>query len=98
MVTEHALLQIRPGRDEEFEASFEKARPLIAATPGFQGLTLSRCLERPGQYLLLVTWDRLEDHVERFRGSDRYLEWSSLLHPFYEPFPDVLHFEVVHTA
>ena len=25
--------------------------------PGFGGLTLSRCLERPGRYLLLVEWD-----------------------------------------
>jgi heme-degrading monooxygenase HmoA len=82
----------------EFEATFEKAKALIASTPGFHGLTLSRCLERPGQYLLLVTWDRLEDHLEGSRGSDRYPDWSRLLHRFYEPFPDVLHFEVVDTA
>ena len=37
--------------------------------PGFRGLTLSRCLERPGTYLLLVGWDRLEDHTEGFASS-----------------------------
>ena len=55
MVLEHALLSVRPGREAAFEAAFAEAEPIIASTPGFGGLTLSRCLERPGTYLLLVT-------------------------------------------
>lgn len=33
--------------------------------PGFRGLTLSRCLERPSTYLLLVVWEGLEGHAGR---------------------------------
>lgn len=95
MVLEHALLPVRPGTEEAFEAAFSEAKAIIAAVPGFRRLTLSRCLERPGVYLLLVEWDTLEDHTEGFRGSERYDEWRRLLHHFYEPFPTVEHFERV---
>jgi heme-degrading monooxygenase HmoA len=66
--------------------------------PGFRNLTLSRCLERPGGYLLLVEWDQLEDHTVGFRGSPEYQEWRSLLHSFYDPFPVVEHYTTVLTA
>ena len=92
MIHEHAILPVLPGREEEFEAAFARARPLISATPGFRGLTLRRSLETPSHYLLLVEWDAVEDHTEGFRGSPRYAEWRALLHGFYEPFPVVEHF------
>ncbi|MGY1780501.1 antibiotic biosynthesis monooxygenase family protein [Geodermatophilus sp. SYSU D01036] len=92
MVLEHALLPVRPGREDAFEEAFARARPIVEASPGFRSLRLSRCLERPGTYLLLVEWDRLEDHTEGFRGSVAYQEWKALLHAFYDPFPVVEHF------
>jgi heme-degrading monooxygenase HmoA len=98
MILEHALLSVRTGAEEEFERAFGDAKPIIARMPGFGGLTLSRCLERPGTYLLLVRWARLEDHTSGFRGSPDYQEWRRLLHHFYEPFPTVEHYETIHTA
>ena len=97
MILEHALLPIRPGRELDFEAAFAQARPIISAMPGFQKISVSRCLERPGTYLLLVEWDRLEDHVEGFRRSPQFEQWKQLLHHFYDPAPMVEHFEEVVT-
>ncbi|MGY1842092.1 antibiotic biosynthesis monooxygenase family protein [Modestobacter sp. SYSU DS0875] len=97
-VLEHALLDVRPGHQEEFERAFAEARSIIAAMPGFRALSLSRCLERESGYLLLVEWDRLEDHTEGFRGSPGCQRWRDLLHRFYEPFPVVEHFTTVVTA
>ena len=92
MVLEHALLPVIPGREREFEAAFVLARPIIAGMPGFIDLTLSRCIERPNVFLLLVHWRELTDHTEGFRGSPEYQQWRALLHHFYEPFPTVEHF------
>ena len=69
-----------------------RARPLIAATPGFQKLELRRGLKTEGLYLLLVWWEKPEDHTVGFRQSTRYEEWRKALHHFYEPFPVVEHF------
>lgn len=98
MVLEQAVLEVRPGRAEDFEAAFRQAKTIIAAMPGFHRLSLSRCVERPDAYLLLVQWDTLEDHTQGFRGSAQYQEWKRLLHHFYDPFPTVEHFHEVATA
>jgi heme-degrading monooxygenase HmoA len=98
MVTEHVLLPVIPGREEDFEVAFAEAKHIIAASPGFSGLTLSRGLERSNTYLMLVQWERLEDHDPGFRGSLAYQNWSAALHHFYDPFPIVEHFELVTTA
>jgi heme-degrading monooxygenase HmoA len=95
MVVEHALLPVRPGQEAEFEAAFENAKAIIAKMTGFRSLTLSRCIERPSTYLLLVEWARLEDHTEGFRASPEYEKWRALLHHFYDPFPAVEHYEQV---
>jgi heme-degrading monooxygenase HmoA len=42
MITEHAILDVRPGREREFESAFAKAKPIIAGMPGFRSLTLKR--------------------------------------------------------
>jgi heme-degrading monooxygenase HmoA len=92
MILEQAVLPVRAGRADEFEAAFVQAKPLIAAAPGFRSLTLSRCVERPDAYLLLVEWETLEDHTEGFRGSSAYEEWRALLHHFYDPPATVEHY------
>ena len=96
MVTEHALLPVIPGKEREFEAAFTEARVIISSMPGFRRVSLSRSLESPSTYLLLVEWERLEDHTIGFRESEQYQQWRALLHRFYDPFPLVEHFEEAH--
>jgi heme-degrading monooxygenase HmoA len=95
VITEHALLDVIPGRELEFVDAMERAKSLIAASPGFLSLRVERCVERPNRFLLLVEWERLEDHTEGFRLSPAYEEWRAALHHFYDPFPVVEHFEQV---
>jgi heme-degrading monooxygenase HmoA len=92
LVLEVAVLDVRPGEEIAFESAIRKARSLIAATPGFVAIEVRRCVERSTRYLLLVSWERLEDHTIGFRQSDRYAEWKAMLHHFYDPFPVVEHY------
>jgi len=92
MVLEHALLDVIPGLEVEFEKAFARAREIISKSPGFISLKIVRGMERPSAYLLLVEWESLEDHTIGFRQSARYAEWRELLHHFYDPFPIVEHF------
>jgi heme-degrading monooxygenase HmoA len=95
MILEVAPLQVIPERTAEFEAAFEQAQAIISSMPGYLSHELSRCVERPGEYILLVRWRTLEDHEIGFRTSSRYREWKRLLHHFYDPFPTVLHYRTV---
>jgi heme-degrading monooxygenase HmoA len=95
MILEHAVLSVREGQEPEFEAAFRTASGIISGMSGFRGLTLTRCIECPSDYLLLVDWDTLTDHTIGFRESAEYQDWKALLHHFYEPFPTVRHFTEV---
>lgn len=92
MVLELAVLDVRPGESDEFEAAFEEAKSIISSMRGFVSLDLQRCIEVERRYVLLVEWERLEDHTEGFRGSPEYARWRELLHHFYDPFPTVEHY------
>jgi len=95
MILEVALLDVKPGQTEEFELAFARAQEIIAAMPGYLSHQLQKCLEKDHRYILLVHWERLEDHRQGFRGSEEYQEWKALLHHFYDPFPEVEHYHLV---
>jgi heme-degrading monooxygenase HmoA len=95
MILEAAKMQIRPGQSAAFEAAFREAQAIIASMPGYISHELERCMEHADQYLLLVRWESVAAHEEGFRRSERYQDWKKLLHHFYDPFPDVLHYETI---
>lgn len=95
MILEHAILPVVPGREDSFEAALAEAVPIISSMPGFLDLQVSRSVETPNEYLLLVRWQSIEAHEVGFRGSPEYVRWRELLHGFYEPFPVVEHFAEV---
>lgn len=95
MILEVALLDVIPTQEKDFEAAFTKASPIIASIPGYISHQLQRCIEKQNRYILLVKWEKLEDHTVGFRGSEPYQEWKKLLHHFYDPFPTVEHYELI---
>jgi heme-degrading monooxygenase HmoA len=95
MILEVAILDVRPGQSEAFEASFAEAQNYISQIEGYQRHELRKCIEKSDRYLLLAWWDTLESHTEGFRGSPQYERWRELLHHYYEPFPEVEHYERV---
>ena len=95
LILEVAMLDVIPGEEAAFESAFAEAQAIIASMSGYRGHELQRCVERPARYVLLVRWEKLEDHTEGFRGSPEYQRWRGLLHHFYDPFPQVEHFTQV---
>ena len=95
MVLEVAVLDVKPGQSQDFEAAFGQAQRIIASMKGYVSHELQKCIEKPDRYNLLVNWQTLEDHTQGFRGSAAYQEWRRLLHHFYDPFPEVEHYVLV---
>lgn len=95
MVLEAVILQVKNGFENDFEDAFKKASRIISSMNGYLSHELHRCIEVKGKYVLLVRWKSLEDHTIGFRKSPQYQEWKKLLHHFYDPFPEVDHFEQV---
>ena len=95
MILEVAILDVIPGHEAAFQKSFHEAQNIIASMQGYVSHELQRCVENSSRYILLVRWETLVDHTEGFRGSPEYQEWKRLLHHYYDPSPEVRHYEHV---
>lgn len=93
MILEVATLHIKQGLSVEFENNFQEAQSIISSMKGYISHELKKSIEYQDKYILLVTWETIEDHEIGFRKSEAYQQWKTLLHHFYEPFPTVEHYK-----
>lgn len=93
MITEVALIEIKPGQESEFEQVFPRAEQIISQAGGYLSHTLQRCIETPNRYLLLVQWTDVEAHTIGFRQSELFTKWRSIIGPFFAQAPVVEHYK-----
>lgn len=92
MVLEVALIDVRPGTEDAFAAAYAEGHRVLAGTPGCRSVRMTRGVESPSRFVLLVEWDSVKDHEDNFRGTDRYTAWRSLIGPYFAQPPRVEHF------
>jgi heme-degrading monooxygenase HmoA len=92
MVLEVALINVVPGREDEFLAAYAKARPVLAGTDGCRSIRMTRGIETPSRFVLLVEWDSVDAHLDNFRATERFTTWRGLIGPYFDGAPTVEHF------
>lgn len=92
MVLEIADFAVLPGQEAAFTAAFREGVAELQGSPGFRSARMTRGIESPARFVLLVEWDDLEAHTVGFRGSERYTRWRALVGPFFDGAPRVEHF------
>jgi heme-degrading monooxygenase HmoA len=95
MVLEIADFLIAEGGEDGFADAYRDAVRHVTDTPGCRGATLVRGVENPRRFVLLVEWERLEDHLETFRGSEAFTAWRAAVGRFFAEPPRVEHFGTV---
>ena len=89
---EIADFAVLPGKEDEFAAAVREGLAYIAATPGFRSARVTRGVESPSRFVLLIEWDSLEAHTVGFRESENFARWRSVVGPFFDGAPRVEHF------
>jgi heme-degrading monooxygenase HmoA len=92
MVLEVALINVVAGREDEFVAAYSKAREVLVSTEGCRSVRMTRGIESPSRFVLLVEWDSVDAHLDNFRATDRFTTWRGLIGPYFDGAPDVEHF------
>lgn len=90
MVLEIADFAILPGREEEFAIAYEQAVPFIAKAPGCRTVRMTRGIESPSRFVLLVEWDDVAAH-EAFRASADFAGWRAPIGGFFDGPPRMEH-------
>jgi heme-degrading monooxygenase HmoA len=92
MVLEVALFDILAGRGDEFADAYAKAREVLAGTPGCLSVRMTRGIETPDRFVLMVEWDSVDAHLDNFRATERFTQWRGLIGPYFDGAPRVEHF------
>ena len=92
MILELADIRIQPGKQQEFDAAIKKGvESVISKAKGFRGYKINKSIETPERYVLMIFWDRLENHTVDFRGSPAYQDWRAIVGPYFAAAPSVEH-------
>jgi heme-degrading monooxygenase HmoA len=92
MVLEVALIDVTAGQEDQFAAAYAEAHGVLAGTPGCRSVRMTRGIESPSRFVLLVEWDCVEAHLENFRNTERFGTWRGLIGPYFAAPPLVEHF------
>jgi heme-degrading monooxygenase HmoA len=92
MVLEVALIDVLPGSQDAFAAAYRVGHPILATTPGCRSVRMTRGIESPTRFVLLVEWDGVEAHLENFRNTERFGQWRALIGQHFATPPVVEHF------
>lgn len=95
MVLEIADIAVRPGTEDEFAAAYREAVAFAAQIPGFRNARMTRGIESPSRFVLLIEWDTVEAHTVAFRKSENFGKWRALIGPYFDGPPRVEHFDDV---
>lgn len=96
MILEVADIRVKEGMQSDFEKAVLVALDTIfPKANGFKGHTFRKSIESGNRYLLLLTWETLEDHTVSFRGSSLFTEWRGLVGGFFAEPPFVEHFTML---
>lgn len=91
MVLEIAEIHVSPGAEEAFQAAYGRAARYVRDSPGCLSVRMTRGIETPTRFVLLVEWETLADHTEGFRGSAGFATWRDELGPHFAHAPEVQH-------
>jgi heme-degrading monooxygenase HmoA len=92
MVLEVALIDVTTGEEELFAAAYRQAHSILASTPGCRTIRMTRGIESPSRFVLLVEWDSVDAHRDNFRATERFTQWRGLIGPYFAVPPVVEHF------
>lgn len=94
MTLEIAIFDITEGEEEAFIDAYQRARHLVDETDGCREARMTRGVESPSRFVLLVEWDSVASH-QAFRDGEGFREWRGHIGPHFAAPPVVEHFEDV---
>ena len=93
MTTEVAIFTAISGKEEALGQAILRGLEVIRQHPEAISARVERCVEKPGQYMLLVTWTSLKAHTVDFRGGPLFTQWREHIKGLFEENPVVYHYE-----
>jgi quinol monooxygenase YgiN len=93
MVTEIAIFNAVPGKEDELGQAILRGLTVVRQHPECISAQVTRCIEKPGRYMVTVVWTSLEAHLNDFRGGPLFPQWRSHINGLFEGPAEVFHYQ-----
>ena len=95
MVLEVATITVTPGSEDAFVDAYRGIRHVILSAVGCRSVRMTRGVESPSTFVLLVEWDSVAAHEDNFRQTELFARWRAAIGPHFAAAPHVEHYEDV---
>lgn len=95
MIMEIASITLKNDAAEDFlTMAAEHGLAIFKEAKGCRGMQLRRSVESPNDYIMIVYWETLDNHLVDFRESEGLKRWRDLTAPLYAWPTRIENFEV----
>ena len=91
MIYEIASLPVRANQVDAFTRAFNDVTHLLTRAQGYGRHMLTRGVETPSHFTLIVQWQTLEDHTQVFEPSEDHRAFMGGLERYFAEEPTVYH-------
>ncbi|MGH3912674.1 MAG: antibiotic biosynthesis monooxygenase family protein [Pseudonocardiaceae bacterium] len=82
MVLEIAEITVRRSEEDAFAMAYQRAAHLVRDSPGCLSMRMTRGIESPSRFVLLIERESLTAHTAGFRQSSSFRDWRAEIGPF----------------
>jgi len=75
-VIENALLRAKAGHEDAMSDALPAALAVLEAAKGCLGASALRCIERPDEFMFVVTWTEVQSHLD-FRDAPEFADYRA---------------------
>lgn len=95
MTVEYIRYKISDEQRKLFIQAIESACKILIAYPDCLGYQLSHCEEDKANFIWRIEWTSVDRHLNGFRKSDQFMQFFTLVKPFFSNIQEMNHYETL---
>ena len=98
MIVEYIRYAVPAEHSTQLVGAYREASASLRASPHCLAFELAQCTEDEGAFVLRITWDSLEGHLEGFRKSPEFQSFFHAIGPFLKNIEEMRHYQVTEVS
>lgn len=92
MIIEYIRYRIPLEQGDDFAAAYATATAVLDGEDHCLGYEIARGVEDPENWVVRITWDSLEGHLEGFRTAPHFQDFLAVVRPFFDAIQEMKHY------
>lgn len=82
-------------KHKSFEEAYDQAGKYLRESEFCLGYQLLHGSDEPNNYIVLIRWTSMEEHINGFRKSADFMPFFNLVKPFFNDIQEMKHYDLV---